>query len=652
MIMLRWLLTGMICTVLANLAHAQESGARLALVIAQTDYSEGLSRVDLAATEADTIEAALRTTGFSVTRRSNLTKQALRSALDDFRADLERAGEDAVGFVYYTGHGAQHPRTRNSYLLGTDTHLDVTSDLVAYGVDLETQVESFAATGAKAVFLVFDACRNLPSANGFKANVKGLARVNVESGVLVAYSTSLDSVAEEGIYAPILAEEITRNGRLAGAAFEATQIRVAEKTGQTQLPWTNNLLYDAFCFNTCDSDADVDEAELAAWVLATRLDTPDSYAGYLKRYPAGRWASTARQRNTVFGLSPKPAIRVGSYRSGERWTPTVQYDLRKGKVCGHTAADKLPLCPVPMEVAWSPDGATLALLLSDQRIEFWKKASTGTGLSYVSELKTPDGAPRPARDIAWHPSGKMLALAGADGIVYLYALSETDGWKLQDQWDSGGMWTESVDWSQSGQALAISDTSGHVSVLALDETRHFQATPQTVQSQKKPGAVQYSPDGQYLSVDGFNDWKYVALFTVDNGVLTSAAPRLMDPHRDWIKISRWSPDGSVLATSSFDDRIVLNKVAENTRSSSQAVALESDSTLASFNWHPDGTRIAASDDDELRVWGKAPGADNWESAILAQIDDIGEVGITWNPQGDILITYSDEGIVQLWTLAP
>lgn len=236
-------------------ATAQPSReVRLALVISQTSYSGELSRVSLAQREGNAVSDALKATGFDVTRERDLKREDINRALDDFRVRLERAGPSAVGFVYYTGHGVQHPRTGDSYLLGIDARLQGMSDLARYGLDMQSQRDGFAATGAKAVFLVFDACRNVPSIPGFKASVKGLNRVEASADMLIAFSTSINSVAEEGVYAPILAEELLRPGLTAEAAFAAVQRRVALNTGRRQLPWTNNLLYNAVCFAGCAAD--------------------------------------------------------------------------------------------------------------------------------------------------------------------------------------------------------------------------------------------------------------------------------------------------------------------------------------------------------------------------------------------------------------
>ena len=230
-------------------ALAQET--RLALVIGQTEYSGDLSRVKLADHEAKLIEASLRSVGFEVTSRRDLSGAKLKDTLGDFRIRLERAGRDAVGFVYYTGHGARHPASQDSYLLGIDAKLRGASDLAAYGVDMKSQRDAFGATGAKAVFLVFDACRNTPAIPGWKASSKGLSRVEAASDMLIAYSTSLGDLAAEGVYAPVLAEELKRPGRSAEAAFAAAQRQVAAQTGREQLPWYNPLLYSEVCFAGC-----------------------------------------------------------------------------------------------------------------------------------------------------------------------------------------------------------------------------------------------------------------------------------------------------------------------------------------------------------------------------------------------------------------
>ncbi|MEP1143148.1 MAG: caspase family protein [Henriciella sp.] len=286
---MRFWVLGLLGMVLALAAQAE---TRLALVIHQQNYSGGLSNVGLAQAEADEIATALEIIGFEVTRAADLDKASLDDALDDFRVRLELAGSEAVGFIYYTGHGAQSPRNQNSYLLGVNTKLRASSDFARYGVNLATQRDAFGATGAKAVFLVFDACRNTPAIPGFKADMKGLKPVEASVDMLISYSTSLDDLAEEGIYAPILAQEILRQGQSAELAFLNAQKRVAQLSGGRQRPWSNFQFYKDVYFSGKPSAPVQIDQDLADW---TRFE-PLGLAGaetYLRLNENGRFVAEA-----------------------------------------------------------------------------------------------------------------------------------------------------------------------------------------------------------------------------------------------------------------------------------------------------------------------------------------------------------------------
>lgn len=304
----RIVLAGLMAMLVPVIA-ASAAETRLGLVISQSDYSGDLSRVSSAGQEADAIASALTDTGFQVTRAHDLTKRDLASMLNTFRRQVDQAGPDAVAFVYYTGHGAQHPESGDSYLLGVDAELVAASDLAVYGLDMQTQRDGFAATGAKAVFLVFDACRNVPGLEGYKANVKGLSRVEAKPDMLIAYATGLDDVAKEGVYAPVLAEEIRRPGQKAEDAFAAAQRRVAGRTNRTQLPWTNNLLYNEFCFSTCEKPAVTERPDPFELVVSGS----DLDRAFYTAYGDHNKAVVMDEKGHTFDVSPAFAVKFDDY---------------------------------------------------------------------------------------------------------------------------------------------------------------------------------------------------------------------------------------------------------------------------------------------------------------------------------------------------
>lgn len=288
-------------------ALAQSRGEkRLALVVYQSDYRGLLEPVLSAPSEAAAIRSALENAKFKVEVASNLKGSELAETIALFRIKLERAGDNAIGFLYYTGHGAQHPTTHQSYLLGTDAKLRVASDYTAYGVSLEALRDQFKDVGARATFLVFDACRNTPSLPGHKASVKGLASVASAPDMLIAYATQPGSLAEEGAYAPVLAKELRRSGELIEAVFAETQRKVAEQTDGRQRPWSRNDLYERFCFvGPCDSGGDRDggiDPDTQLWLTVNGHMTANArcrgYANYIEAFPKGKHIAAARVRLT------------------------------------------------------------------------------------------------------------------------------------------------------------------------------------------------------------------------------------------------------------------------------------------------------------------------------------------------------------------
>ena len=179
----------------------------------------------------------------------------------------------------------------------------------AYGFDLQSQRDGFAATGAKAVFLVFDACRNLPGLGGYKSGTKGLARVDAAADMLIAYSTGLGDVAKEGLYAPVLAEEIVRPGQNAEDAFAAAQRRVASLTNRKQLPWTNNQLYTDLCFSDCDIAPALPQAEPFELVMSG----PELDGFFKTAFETYETAAKYALGNESYAMSPGFAVKFDAF---------------------------------------------------------------------------------------------------------------------------------------------------------------------------------------------------------------------------------------------------------------------------------------------------------------------------------------------------
>src|SRR5262249_39816531 len=133
------------------------------------------------------------------------------SAIYGFASALKAAGPDAVGFLYYSGHGVAS--AGENYLIPVDVTEPSSERLRIQGVK-QSEVLAILHDEAPnaAHYLVLDACRN--NVQGGRGG-KGFVAVEQQDGVLVAFSTSPGRTAQDtgsgsGPYAAALAAELTK----------------------------------------------------------------------------------------------------------------------------------------------------------------------------------------------------------------------------------------------------------------------------------------------------------------------------------------------------------------------------------------------------------------------------------------------------------
>ncbi|MEI9902954.1 MAG: caspase family protein, partial [Asticcacaulis sp.] len=312
-----------------SLPASADTTPRLALIINQVDY-QTLTPLPDTDGEAGDIKASLVKLGFDVTTARDISVQAtpghpsFRQVLDDFRLKVSQA-PGAIVFIYYTGHGMHDPTDESgeNYLLGTDANIRVPADLPPSGIRLSDLTGNFSRAGTKALIVVLDACRDTPSLG--KGVSKGLAAVAPQENTLIAYSTSEGHIAETGVYAPVLAQELLQPGDL-GDIFNHVQAKVADATAQKQHPWANNDLYQVVCLVSCTvnipaqpATVDVDwQKEQAVW--ASVHDCTDLQS-YMAQYPNGAFATQARGR-----LSAPPCVAAPVNTVPVQSTPPVVAD--------------------------------------------------------------------------------------------------------------------------------------------------------------------------------------------------------------------------------------------------------------------------------------------------------------------------------------
>ena len=213
--------------------HAQAE-KRIALLIGNQGYGSEIGRLANPHNDVALLEKTLKALGFEVRTVRDAGLAGLHQAVNAYARRVQAAGPNAVGFFYYSGHGAADAGT--NYLIPIDVKTTETGELWDQSLRLTEITRKLKTEAGNAThFVVFDACRNtLKLTNaGSRALVqsKGFVPVVQESGMLIAYATAEGELASDlgagaGPYAKVLAEEIVRPGIEAVTMFRVVQRRV------------------------------------------------------------------------------------------------------------------------------------------------------------------------------------------------------------------------------------------------------------------------------------------------------------------------------------------------------------------------------------------------------------------------------------------
>jgi len=221
---------------------------RVALVVGNSAY-QSVPALANPVNDAKAIAAALRKVGFSEVREvydANLATFA--KALKDF-GDLAAATDWAV--VYYAGHGMELGGV--NYLIPIDAKLEQQSHVEDETMPL-SRVLGKVSLASKMQLVILDACRNNPFVARMRSTSKssrsigsGLASIEPESGVLVAYSardgtTALDGDGLNSPFAEALGQYLTEPGLEIGLLFRKVRDAVYTRTGKQQEPFTYGSL--------------------------------------------------------------------------------------------------------------------------------------------------------------------------------------------------------------------------------------------------------------------------------------------------------------------------------------------------------------------------------------------------------------------------
>jgi tetratricopeptide (TPR) repeat protein len=227
----------------ADVARQPALGRRVALVIGNSAYVHA-GRLANPANDSRAIATSFRRLGFAeVFERYDLDLAKMGVALKEF-GDHVADADWAV--IYFAGHGIELNGT--AYLIPTDAKLERDSHVVDETIGLGRVLDK-VERARKLRLVILDACRNNPFAarmlrsSGLTRSIsRGLAPVEPEGGVLVAYSAKHGTVAEDGTgtmspFAEAFVALVEEPGVEINFLFRRVRDRVLTKTGRRQEPF-------------------------------------------------------------------------------------------------------------------------------------------------------------------------------------------------------------------------------------------------------------------------------------------------------------------------------------------------------------------------------------------------------------------------------
>ena len=293
-----------------------DSGRRLALLIANESYSTDMRPLSNPVNDVNLIAGSLRGIGFAdddITVVRNVDRVDLLEAIDRHAQRVARAGKGAIGFLYYSGHGAANRADRRNYLIPVDVK-KLDGRIWYNSVSLDDVVERLKNRADKAAhFVVFDACRDFLKTKSVGGS-KGFVAMRERQGMLIAFSTNLGETATDvgdgsGPYAAALAAEIVKPGLDHLDLFQNVKERVRQRT-QGQQPWTRDGLVRRVYFNGRLTRAQALAADAReAWPSFKDSTDPVVLEAFGRRFKGTVFADAALAKAKSLRAQPQPPPR-------------------------------------------------------------------------------------------------------------------------------------------------------------------------------------------------------------------------------------------------------------------------------------------------------------------------------------------------------
>lgn len=233
---------------------------RIALVIGNSNYTYAAPLIN-PQNDANDIESVLNRLNFDVTKVIDTSLIDLQQAINTFLQDLD---EYAVGLLFYAGHGMQIDG--KNYIVPTDLKISDKGRTQVSCYCFNSFLDGVSSYKGKTIICILDACRSNPFATN-RGCATGFAPFsNPPKGTIIAYSTSADCDAYDGLgcnglYTQVLKDSMLIPNLKIEEMFKSVRNKVSEisttQYGEEQLSWEYSSLVGDFYFSVTPQPVNV-----------------------------------------------------------------------------------------------------------------------------------------------------------------------------------------------------------------------------------------------------------------------------------------------------------------------------------------------------------------------------------------------------------